>query len=326
VIIPTVSKHLLRRPNAYLIPFFQEESLVWLKVLTELCSASGSFLSVDVAKKAVAIGSKLATCSATRRSSKLFDDRVRDFLAIKTISEAVLADSSASLLHAWSYKRTPSKDLKAIVLESVNNIFQEKTKSTRGELQKLQYISSVLEVEDIKDLVPTMKKMMLRSPEVCCPRIHAIVSGFEKNFSDLAADIHEPLLKCLIGMDIDNIQFAATALKRIYEGSSSAPVKTVEHIRKVWNGKEGKITSSQQKIEVLKLFGYFSNATEDVRVSAITNLILSAEKETSEEVLVEVSNSLSMLSMNTKNEQAQKESDCTKNLIRRKERTLMSIF
>ena len=283
------------------------ESLVWIKVLTELCSACGSFLSPEVAKKAAAIGSKLATCSATYSKADFFDKRVREFLAIKAIKEAALEDSSAVVLHAWIYKTEELKELKTSVLKSVNDIFQEKAKSTRGDLQKLEYISTVLQVEDVKELVPTMKKMMLRSPEVCCPRIHAIVVGFKNDFSELAADLQEPLLKCLVGMDVENVKNSAVALQRIYERSPSAPAKVVEHIRKVWNGKEGKITSNGQKVEILKLFGYFVNATEDTRVAAITNLVLSAEKEITDETLVVVANSLAVLSEETKNENVHKE-------------------
>lgn len=94
---------------------------------------------------------------------------------------------------------------------------------------------------------------MLRSPELCCPRLAAVIKGVRRSKIDLSNHViafHESLVKVLIGTNEEAIKVAKEALLTLYASCNSESANLVpvtDYLRKVWNGKEGKISQASTK-------------------------------------------------------------------------------
>ena len=139
--------------------------------------------------------------------------------------------------------------------------------------------------------MPHFKKQMLRAPELGCSRMACVIKGVSNMGGDLspyASEMHQSLVKVLIGTNEENIATSKAALQTLYGSCNSAQVDLVslpEYLRKVWNGKEGKIVAATTKMELLSLFGAFAKCGLEVRVAAVGALCACGEKESAQPVL-----------------------------------------
>ena len=77
-------------------------------------------------------------------------------------------------------------------------MLSDKKVSRRHELYILEFGSRYFDSQSVKDLVPQIKKQMLRSPEIGITRVHAIINGLVSQKMDLSPfvlDLHEVLVK-----------------------------------------------------------------------------------------------------------------------------------
>ena len=104
------------------------------------------------------------------------------------------------------------------------------------------------------------------------------------DLSNHVSELHECLVKVLIGTNEENVKLARHSLMKMYGACKNAPNSTVEYLRKVWNGKEGKIAQASTKSDLLSVFGAFLGS-QKLRNCAVEMLCACGEKETTEMVL-----------------------------------------
>ena len=79
--------------------------------------------------------------------------------------------------------------------------------------------------------------MMLRAPEVGCARLAAVINGTVAAGMDLSnhvSDLHESLIKVLIGTNEENVKIAQNALLTMYRACNKEDSKLTnipEHLR-----------------------------------------------------------------------------------------------
>lgn len=163
--------------------------------------------------------------------------------------------------------------------------------------------------QDVKDIAPHFQKQMLRAPEVGCARLSAVIHGTVTGGMDLSNHVcalHESLVKVLIGTDEENAALAKRTLMTMYKACNQAdtPLAPItDYLRKVWNGKEGKIAQSTTKADLVSIFGSFATCPSQLRNAAVTVLCACGEKETTEAVLAALFKSLyALTALNPKQE------------------------
>ena len=98
---------------------------------------------------------------------------------------------------------------------------------------------------------------------------------------------------------------AKEALRTLYTACNDKDAKLdtiAEYLRKVWNGKEGKISESGKKINILSIFDSFGQSPIELKRAAVDALCANAEKEGTEMVLTELFRTLNIITQNTPDE------------------------
>ncbi|XP_041977566.1 eIF-2-alpha kinase activator GCN1 isoform X2 [Aricia agestis] len=153
------------------------------------------------------------------------------------------------------------KEHKAKMLESlIKSLITVKTRPNANYIKACADLLTMLDKSDVQDtLLPALQKAMLRSPETIVEAVGEVFEHLNCSVDGLAVDIGKSLISCLHSRDEWVREEAGRALSRVARRCGAEPGKALlTHVFAVYNGASGKLTSSEDKIAVLKGVGCMS--------------------------------------------------------------------
>ncbi|XP_063049670.1 stalled ribosome sensor GCN1 [Engraulis encrasicolus] len=186
-----------------------------------------------------------------------------------TVLAAEASSTSLALLGVCADFCTAQKDLatvhkhKGAMLELyVKTVLMSKTVPHQHILERSGSVLRHVTHEEFKDqLLPTLQKAMLRSPENCMQTISFLLASLTLDLSQYAMDIGKGIASQLKANNPVLMEQAVQAIQNLAQQCSDATAieNLTQHLFKILGGSEGKLTVIAQKMSVLSGIGSCSH-------------------------------------------------------------------
>ncbi|XP_076859564.1 stalled ribosome sensor GCN1 [Brachyhypopomus gauderio] len=217
-------------------------------------------------------GTRNAVKSSTKRLHKLWKDNPG--LVDQYMGTVLSLDPNPSwlpLLAACVDFAATQKDMatidkhKAALLDLyMKTVLMSKTRPQQHILDKSgPLLRHVTHAEFKEQLLPTLQKALLRSPENCIQTISFLLNQLTLDLSQYAMDVGKGLASQLKASNTELMEQAVQAVKNLAQQCSdpSAVQDLVKHLFSILAGSEGKLTGVAQKMNVLSGLGSCSHHT-----------------------------------------------------------------
>ena len=149
-----------------------------------------------------------------------------------------------------------SKLKKPFIESLIKTVIQSKVRIRPDYLQSLE-LKFITHDEFSADILPAVKKAILRSPEIAFASIARILKALNLDLSRYEEELNKPICVNLIAKDDQTREDAVETLQSLADQCSDAESleRLLKALFKVLNGSEGKLTVNSHKASVLKAVG-----------------------------------------------------------------------
>ncbi|KAL0272371.1 UNVERIFIED_CONTAM: hypothetical protein PYX00_005366 [Menopon gallinae] len=143
-------------------------------------------------------------------------------------------------------------------------------------------------------ILPALQKAILRSPEIILENVSFVLSGLSLDLSQYVMDIGKQIVANLHSNDDLSRDLAAEACRQLARQctDSTSLQNLLNHLFEVYNGSEGKLTVTAQKISMLQGAGYISengvtgSSAQQLAAHATEHFMKVLETEVHEKTLI----------------------------------------